>query len=595
MKNRIIYWLLSQTVCLSLFSANPVPDRNNQGKWGYVDDSDNLVIDYTYDDAAMFNNGVAIVRKGNRCGLISPSGEEVVAPKYNSITPAGVNVYRVSASGKLKDGVWIDEKYGFISKSGEELLPPVYDEIGIFTDGVAYVKKGDLYGYINSDINIIVPVKYKAVGKFNSAGIVWVNDGGKFKKETPSVIKGGKFGIYNKSGQEVVPVKYKSVGVFSPYKQKLNENKLKNMSLQERTVNKESGSHRLLTKVVQNTSLFSKIDEDASGLWASSKDDGSKNAVISPDGNIIIPAGLYHQAYYPEEGIALVKPKNPFTTSYVELQSGRVITETSGGWAFQDGVAVVRTNAQMCLIDKQGQKCSKEYQEIYPRKDSVYIVRDGKKFGMIDFSGREIIAPEENILLFPPSHGLMLHSKGDMIGFINQNGEWVIKPKYSRAYSFECGLASVKSHNGKWGEIDRTGKEVVPVIWGNTINKSVEGQRYIWVSRQNDDKYMPFDVVEGRLAFENRTFAWCRNFGSDFEGVARAGQDDNHVGIVNLKGEMIIPEVFTSAEAYEAYEQFLKTGKPWTDVDTYRLKLLHNKERNNKNIHQNIAPDLWDY
>jgi hypothetical protein len=46
-------------------------------------------------------------------------------------------------------------------------------------------------------------------------------------------------------------------------------------------------------------------------------------------------------------------------------------------------------------------------------------------------------------------------------GFIDKTGKEVIPLKYDDARSFSEGLASVNL-NGKWGYIDKTGKEVIP-------------------------------------------------------------------------------------------------------------------------------------
>ncbi|EQC2648382.1 WG repeat-containing protein, partial [Campylobacter coli] len=45
-------------------------------------------------------------------------------------------------------------------------------------------------------------------------------------------------------------------------------------------------------------------------------------------------------------------------------------------------------------------------------------------------------------------------------GFIDKNGEFVIKPKFDSIWSFREGLAKV-GLNGKYGLIDKSGKIVI--------------------------------------------------------------------------------------------------------------------------------------
>jgi hypothetical protein len=54
-------------------------------------------------------------------------------------------------------------------------------------------------------------------------------------------------------------------------------------------------------------------------------------------------------------------------------------------------------------------------------------------------------------------------------GFIDKDGKEVIPLKYEYARNFSEGLATVEL-NGKWGYIDKTGTEVIPVKYENAFN-----------------------------------------------------------------------------------------------------------------------------
>ena len=62
----------------------------------------------------------------------------------------------------------------------------------------------------------------------------------------------------------------------------------------------------------------------------------------------------------------------------------------------------------------------------------------------------------------------------NLYGYIDETGNWAIAPNYLYAFSFENGLAYVKTEDGRGGYIDRDGKEVY--LWTTDENL------YFWQS-----------------------------------------------------------------------------------------------------------------
>lgn len=100
------------------------PYQNSNGKWGYVNENNTLIIDAEYDEARDFGENHVVVKKGNR--------------------------------------------YGMIDKSGTEVLPFDYTEIGDFVTNrnIARVRKGNRYGYISEDLSINIEPKYSRATNF---------------------------------------------------------------------------------------------------------------------------------------------------------------------------------------------------------------------------------------------------------------------------------------------------------------------------------------------------------------------------------------------------------------------------------------------
>ncbi len=586
--NRITRWAIAAGLLLSFDAAagDLTPQQNAKGKWGYVDESGAVVIDYKYDEARSFSNGVAIVAKKELLGVVGEDGRELLPTKYNIIDNYGERIYRVAIGGKYRDGVLSGEKYGFIDTSGNILLKPEYDEVGAFNGGVAYVKKGSLYGYIDETMQFVAPCRYSSVGAFNANGHAWV-------------CLGGKYGIIDKTGKVIVPAKFKTVGVFVRYVYTPKSEYLEKLNYTLRRLELESGSHCLHARQALNTMPFSKLDENAVGYFMSDKDGIAKNGVYSLDGQLLVPAGKYNNAFYPGEGLALVNLKGKY--NYHNVATGKLQFKKPfyNAWTFEDGSAVVEFDSQsgMCLIDVNGNAISKTYNKIYPRREGLHIVVSAAgTSGAIDHTGKEVL-PATQFRLLPPSDGYMLciPKASGKAGYVGTDGKWIIKPTYEMGTSFFNGLADVKTAEG-WGLIDQKGKQVVACRWANTVTRKECAGDYMWVTDESGDnpgwmllKISSDSTVSGK-------YKWLRHVNQDFPGVALAGNGDDSVGVIDTDGNLIIPTEFTSALAAEAYRMLLASGKSrWGQFDTYRLKLYNNPDRNKGLISDKIESSMWDY
>jgi len=580
------------------------PDKNEKGKWGYVDVSGKKVIDHKYDQAGNFDKGIALVKKGDSFGIIGTDGKEIIPIKYDLIERHNDHIFRVAADGKIQDGVLFNEKYGFVDDTGKELLKPEFEEIGIFNEGLAYVKKGNTYGYINDRIETVIPCKYNAIGAYNKDGYVWVCEGASFEKNSTSKFSGGKYGIFDREGNVIVPVKYKTTGGFIPYVYTPKKEYLDKLGSHHRQTLIEAGTHHLYRKWTMDRNTFSKLPENVVGFYASNKSDGYKNAVFDPQGKLLIEEGKYETAFYPTDGMALILDKKN-TYNYLNLSTGKMLfpKPVNEAWAFEDGVAVIsRDGNGMELIDLEGNSVSSTYKVIFPRKEGVYIVQstaDPKwiMYGVINPKGREIVAPRQSFV-YPPVNGMMACSphESNLIGYLDTKGNWLIEPKFKSAKSFYLGLADVKTDDG-WGVIDPSGKEVVKCHWTDYKIREAGIDGYLWVTDEpgDDQRFMLLKISDDKLVSEDK-YKWVRNVGNDFDGVALAGDDKDHIGIFTIEGKMIIPAEFNYNQAVTAYKYLMATGKTdWEDFDSYRVKLYSNPNRNRARLSQKIESSLWDY
>lgn len=78
-----------------------------------------------------------------------------------------------------------------------------YDELGVFSEGRAAVKKGDKWGYINTKGEEVIPCQYAMASPFC--------------EDMAAILKDGKWGYIDRNGKEVIPanIEAEDVGHFS--------------------------------------------------------------------------------------------------------------------------------------------------------------------------------------------------------------------------------------------------------------------------------------------------------------------------------------------------------------------------------------------
>lgn len=122
-------------------------------KYGYVNDSGDVIIPFVYSSALQFKYGKAIVSENGRYGIIDIEGKTVIPFDYTGFNPSyDYNV--IAAAGG-------DSKWGLISFTNETLAPFIYDYIFEFNGGYAAVLKNHKYGVIDTNGNIVVQIIHK--------------------------------------------------------------------------------------------------------------------------------------------------------------------------------------------------------------------------------------------------------------------------------------------------------------------------------------------------------------------------------------------------------------------------------------------------
>ena len=385
-------------------------------------------------------------------GFLNKAGKEIILCKYDE-----VGIFSDGLASVKKNGLW-----GYIDKKGKVAVPLEYDGIGVFSEGLAGVKKADLIGFIDKNGNVVVPHKYDQAGVF-SDGLALVK-------------KDGLWGYIDKKGNEIVPLKYDEVGIFSDGLASVKKN-------------------GLWGYIDKKGKVAVPLEYDGIGVFSEGLA-GVKKAdligFIDKNGNVVVPH-KYDEVGVFSEGLAGVKKADLF--GFINKNGKEVVPiKYEGIGVFSEGLARVKKNGLFGLIDNNGKEVTPiKYDEIDTYYDGLAYVGKGGLWGFIDKNGKEMVPPKyDGTGVF--SEGLAGVFLDGLAGFIDKSGKEVVPLKYDAVDAFSEGLAGVKKDD-LYGFIDKNGKEVVPLKYDEAGLFS-EGLASVGIISRVDDSDSSNDDLE---------------------------------------------------------------------------------------------------
>lgn len=187
-----------ETVCRPFRGGLAALMNAETGKWGFIDKTGKMVIRPQFEWAYDFSDGLA--------------GVEYEVEKYGFINRDGELVLRVDGffpNGGFTEGLCViakGGKNGVIDKTGKWVIEPKYAEIGPFSEGLAWFVEGGKAGFLDKTGRIVIQPTWELdedyelvpVGDFRS-GLAWFREG---KGET------AREGYIDKTGKIVIPAKF---------------------------------------------------------------------------------------------------------------------------------------------------------------------------------------------------------------------------------------------------------------------------------------------------------------------------------------------------------------------------------------------------
>ena len=135
--------------------------KNN--KYGYVNNEGIEVIPLIYDEVKNFfeSTKLALVKKDGIYLIIDESGKIRRTTNY------------LTADYVSDKGAWVQNdkgKYGYINPNGEEFITCQYDYAYDFRENLARVRLNNLWGFIDTQGNVVIPFRYNRANNFDRDG-----------------------------------------------------------------------------------------------------------------------------------------------------------------------------------------------------------------------------------------------------------------------------------------------------------------------------------------------------------------------------------------------------------------------------------------
>ena len=313
-------------------------------------------------------------------GYANQKGEVVIAPKY-------AKCYKFSPEGWAAIYNQDERQYYFINTKGENMNTEVKgfklrDGMGFdvegFKSGLAMIKVGEKWGYMNTEGKMVIPAKYDDANDFN--------DG------YASAKSGDKYFVVDTKGTEK-PVDASGI-------------------TEVRTFSEGMAPYRASDK---------------------------KFGFIGSDGKVAIPA-QYQTVGYFQNGLAWAKGADG-KLGYVNSKGEWVIKpQFDAGKEFdkESGLARVKSGDKLAYVSKSGEMVNVSGTESWG--DFSEGLADGKvgdKKGFYNSKGEWVIKPQfDGTRDF--KNGFAAAKQGDKWGMIDKQGNWVIQPKFDGIKDMEA-------------------------------------------------------------------------------------------------------------------------------------------------------------
>lgn len=443
--------------------------------FGFLNLCGEEVIPAQYDHAEPFNDGKALVKKFFWHFIAADGTESEV---LTDVTDAKAVRFGISiAKFKSNKFALIDNTYDVIKKP----ISSGYDEIEEFIGNVFKVRNGKQYGLIKIDGSTVTEIAFDKISL--SEANRWI-----------IVEQSKKVGLIDSDGNTRIKPSYdyiKSVVIdpsVSPSAASVVAKDAAGLRLIEL-------NERKLSETYSSIGDFNRFGL-ASACKSTGEKGGTKCGYISFDGSEVIPTIFDEVQPFNLTGLAVVseksancsKPIGNCTVDMVYDRFGRIVIDKVNPNApegirymvtdtiLASTLVVVRTSSPLekggydegfNLVDKNTllRFTTEAYKNIRKFDKANLSMLKGDKWGLLDYTGKEVLPPSYNELLFSSEGLIGVKYDNNKYGFIDKKGKVQITFEYSEINPFKSGMAIVSKGNNKYGIINKFNAKIAPCIF----------------------------------------------------------------------------------------------------------------------------------
>jgi hypothetical protein len=387
--------------------------------------SQDKALSASYDSIIKVNNALALVRNGNKWGVLNNSGKEIIPVSYSQIISDEEVIYTRNHG---KHGRWsLFDYYGFRKTKIK------YDSVKPISDGRISIKRNGKWGFIDRYGVEVIPPIFDEVSNFNNGLAV--------------VTFYGEDGIIDRAGKWVVAPAPIDIWTY-------DNNTLLGKVNGQYQIKKFNGELVYFTRNQLEMTSTGFLERDSVGVILRKISWAGTFEYYNTDNKIVMAGG---------SGLLIFKENGKYG---FKDQRHRIIIANryEAVKPFHQIMAAVKINTKWGFINLD------EEIIVQPRYDSVghfnghaCITKKNSLFGVINLKGEEII-PNQYQQITPLGSGQFRVQKNGKWGVLDENGAMVIHAKYSHLSTVNQSFYIVK-RNGKYGTINNSGVNKIPMLY----------------------------------------------------------------------------------------------------------------------------------
>ena len=534
-----------------------------------------IVIPEEYDWWYEYVDGlIVVINKDGKYGVIDIDGQTLIAPIYEQIKVLRKNENILFNCGKLNDLNVFHWKLADVKGNIVTVAP--YIKISQLGENLLVAEtEQNKFAILDSQGRDTIDILFDIVHNFD----VSTTESPKYSWEKPEknenqqyAIVGidDKYGLIDRHGKLLICPKYRSLiiqsnGYFIADGSLIDINE-RRVLVKEDSVIFIPDDYRQAQLLDNGLIIASKYTNMGVERWG----------CINQVGKIVIPHDYKSISYC--NGLLLVtmcdndwKESNkktgvinfyneiiiPFSKEYSDIEIGDIIISYKRSLGYEnDGLLGAYTRKGQLI-------CEPKYNSIVPITDNLMIVCKitdtyydySKNWGVIDFTGNEILPVEYDWIADKPINGLIKIQKGKRYGYIDIMGNLLLEPRYYSISSFKHGYAIVSKLDYSYdsygnehkypifGVIDNQFNEIIPCFFRRMeyLEKS-----FVFETEKGYKDLLGNYVTElnGKKIIVPSKYLYCKQFNNSSAIAVLKKQFGKRYGLINDMAEDILPPIF---------------------------------------------------